>query len=201
MIEDHPRTNYIPQEVHPMAAERFAAKVDTNGPISLVRGVTGNCHVWTAGTFTSPHDGTGQFGEEYGKFTYEGRNVGAHRFAYMQAYGPIQPLIRADGTEVRTVLDHRCRRRNCVRPDHLEVVDDRTNNRRGHSPAARNATKTHCAKGHPYDDTNTYIEFTKAHPSGMRRCRACDRARAAAYRARKRAQAQQTTPTTLERAA
>ena len=38
--------------------------------------------------------------------------------------------------------------------------------------------KTHCPRGHSYDEANTYTP-----PSGGRYCRACGRARAAAYRA------------------
>jgi hypothetical protein len=34
--------------------------------------------------------------------------------------------------------------------------------------AARNAAKTHCPRGHPYDDANTYIS-----PRGSRICRKC----------------------------
>jgi WhiB family transcriptional regulator, redox-sensing transcriptional regulator len=37
-----------------------------------------------------------------------------------------------------------------------------------------NASKTHCAYGHPYDSANTYYT-----PTGERRCRACRRVRVA----------------------
>jgi hypothetical protein len=36
---------------------------------------------------------------------------------------------------------------------------------------SRNARKTHCAKGHPYDQANTYIDGL-----GRRVCRQCRRA-------------------------
>lgn len=35
-----------------------------------------------------------------------------------------------------------------------------------------NADKTHCPRGHPYNEANTYID-----PSGRRRCRTCRRTR------------------------
>lgn len=41
----------------------------------------------------------------------------------------------------------------------------------------RNERKTHCPKGHPYDEANTYV--TK---QGHRLCRACHRERARAQR-------------------
>jgi WhiB family redox-sensing transcriptional regulator len=46
-------------------------------------------------------------------------------------------------------------------------------------PGHRNADKTHCAYGHPYDAVNTYYTA-----NGERRCRAC---RARIARARRRA--------------
>jgi hypothetical protein len=48
--------------------------------------------------------------------------VTAHRYFYEQAYGPVP-----DGL----VLDHLCRVRNCVRPDHMEAVSSTENRRRG----------------------------------------------------------------------
>lgn len=46
----------------------------------------------------------------------------AHRYYYERVYGEIP-----DGAE----LDHLCRSRACVNPEHLEVVDSATNVRRG----------------------------------------------------------------------
>ncbi|MGW3511200.1 HNH endonuclease signature motif containing protein [Streptomyces sp. NPDC000994] len=144
-------------------ADRFAAKVDTNGPVSLIRGVTGRCHIWTGGARSKrPHD-AGMFGEFYGAFHVDGRTVRAHTYAYEQANGPVP-----DGHEV----DHRCRRRNCVRPSHLEAVDHRTNTLRNTGPTAINARKTHCTNGHAFTPANT-----RRRPDNSRRCRACERAR------------------------
>ena len=63
-------------------------------------------------------------------------------------------------------LDHTCRNRRCVNPDHLEPVTRAENVRR----AAR--AKLSCPAGHPYDGTNTYVD-----PSGARQCRTCRRSR------------------------
>lgn len=67
--------------------------------------------------------------------------------------------------------DHLCRRRNCVRPDHLEAVTGMENTRRGLT-GKRNRIKTHCGQGHPFDEQNTYLP-----PSGGRHCKACMKAR------------------------
>ena len=95
-----------------------------------------------------------------------------HRLAYETWVGPIP-----DGLD----LDHLCRNRACVRPEHLEPVTRRTNLLRGEGITARNAAKTHCPQRHPYSGRNLIIR------SGRRRCRTCDLARKAADRRRKAA--------------
>ncbi len=94
----------------------------------------------------------------------------AHRLAYEHACGPVP-----DGLE----LDHLCRQRCCCNPDHLEPVLHATNMQRCDKEAAGrlNRSKTHCLRGHPFDERNTFVR-----PSGARRCRACE---AAAARRRK----------------
>src|SRR6267142_2571668 len=48
-------------------------------------------------------------------------------------------------------LDHLCRVRNCVNPDHLQSVTRKINARRGVSLAAHRARQTHCLRGHPLE--------------------------------------------------
>jgi hypothetical protein len=80
----------------------------------------------------------------------------AHRLSYEHHVGPIP-----DGLQI----DHTCRNRKCVNPEHLEPVTNAENTTRQDHAERR---KTHCPKGHPYDEANTYVD-----PSGARRCRAC----------------------------
>ena len=96
----------------------------------------------------------------------------AHRIVYEALVGPVP-----DGL----VLDHLCRRKDCVRPEHLEPVTQRENLMRGDTENARNAAKAACVNGHAYDAANTYVR-----PEGTRDCRVCRAQREADRRARQR---------------
>ena len=99
---------------------------------------------------------TGARSRGYGSFPMDGLG-GAHRWAYLHLVGPIP-----EGLE----LDHLCRVRHCVRPDHLEPVTHAENMRRG---VWNNRLKTHCVHGHPFDEANTTWWKNK------RSCRTCHR--------------------------
>lgn len=111
----------------------------------------------------------------YGSVGYKGKTWGAHRVSYLLARGELPE---------RQDLDHLCRVRSCINPDHLEPVTRCENLRRGkggRNLAAAALAKTHCPNGHPYSGTNLYIS-----PRGNRDCVACQRQRVRDWRARRK---------------
>lgn len=99
----------------------------------------------------------------YAKFkTCDQRTVLGHRWNYERLVGPIP-----EGKQ----LDHLCRNRRRVRPDHLEPVTAQINVHRGVSFSAVNAAKTHCIHGHEFDDANTRVYYWAGRPH--RACRKC----------------------------
>ena len=94
-----------------------------------------------------------------------GRDVKAHQFSYEIKYGPVP-----EGLEI----DHLCRNPRCVNPVHLEAVTHGENMRRGMSISGRNFRKTHCSRGHAFDEGNTQIKIDNRGRT-HRSCKTCHR--------------------------
>lgn len=92
-----------------------------------------------------------------------GRRFRAHRVIYAAIKGPIPRGLS---------LDHLCRIKRCVNPDHLEAVTHAENVRRGDSGQYQK-DKTHCPKGHEYTPQNTYIGKLRSGKYTSRHCRIC----------------------------
>lgn len=120
------------------------------------------CWEWQG---TKDRDGYGRL------YTYENSKYLAHRWIYERLFGAIPHGMH---------IDHLCRNRCCVNPEHLEVVTPRENALRGETHSARNLAKTHCASGHELAGENLYVDNR-----GWRGCRACRRQAVARYSARK----------------
>ena len=115
----------------------------------------GDCWGWLGGSTSNG----------YGGFTLVDRKTSAHRYAYEHLVGPVP-------TEL--TLDHLCRVRRCVNPNHLEVTTRGQNVLRGVGVTAVNARKTECLRGHQFDVAR----------SGRRHCRRCSAKKTADYRRR-----------------
>ena len=124
-------------------ARYFWAKVNKDGRV--VRPELGPCWEWTA---AKNPKGYGEFGG------VPGRTHLAYRLLFEDVRGPVPPGMQ---------LDHLCRNKGCVNPDHLEVVTPRENSFR--------ARKTHCKRGHELAGDN----LLSVRRGEGRRCRACTR--------------------------
>ena len=84
-----------------------------------------------------------------------------HRVIWEAEHGPIPKGM---------TVDHICHERRCLNLAHLQLLTNEENGRaNGHT------LKTHCPRGHAYDDVNTYVNRY-----GHRICRSCARERRAA---------------------
>lgn len=124
---------------------------------------TGNCWEWLAYKMSNG----------YGNFHYKGKTKLAHRISYQIYRGDIPQGLQ---------LDHLCRNRGCVNPDHLEVVTQQENIKRGDICNDNNPRKklTHCKNGHEFTKENTIIVNGKS-----RNCRECHKESMKKYRRNK----------------
>ncbi len=129
-----------------------------------VQPTTDGCWIWTASL--------DEWG--YGKYNARKRTLRAHREAYEALVSPI----------TLPEIDHLCRVRCCVNPDHLEPVTGFENYLRGESPARINSKKTVCKSGHGLSGYNLVTRLRRGRI--VRECRICNVHAVRRYQARKR---------------
>lgn len=123
----------------------------------------GPCMLWEGATQS----------KGYGSVTnHKGSSVLIHRKVWEESRGPIP-----DGM----TIDHLCRQKTCINPDHMEVVTRAENSRRAL------AAQTHCKSGHPLSGENVRLH-TRANGLTYRVCRACRRAENLRFRERQKAE-------------
>jgi HNH endonuclease len=126
--------------------------------------------------FPEPNTGCWLWGgmwnqDGYAVFSDGNKKVSAHRKAYKKFKGLIPNDLE---------IDHKCRVRCCVNPDHLRLLTHTDNTALSiHSKEThRNGRKTFCPRGHLFDEANTFFE-----KNGARKCRTCkSEAKKASYR-------------------
>lgn len=151
------RSCAVQARIYPPLLERFMAKVDRSPEHN-------GCWLWTA---VIDHGGYGRI-----KLSRARKMAGAHRVAYELFKGQIP-----DGLD----LDHLCRNRRCVNPEHLEPVSRRENALRGVAPMIQVHLSGKCKNGlHDLTPENTYNKGS--HGGGQ--CAICARERMRAYRGR-----------------
>lgn len=102
------------RNVHATDTERFWSKVNKSS----------NCWTWAAATYNG-----------YGIFRLDKAARLAHRISYYWAHGPIPEVAE---------VDHMCFTRNCVRPDHLRLLDHQQN---GQNRASANSNSRSGIRG------------------------------------------------------
>ncbi len=130
-----------------------------------VPGLKGPCHECTM----SKSNGYAQVWIGCGS---ERKMILVHKYMWEKKHGPVN-----DDPTLDLVLDHVCRNRACCNVDHLRIVTRYVNSTENNDGVGgTNLRKTHCLRGHPFDEANTKLITPRSKPGKVHReCRECRR--------------------------
>ena len=128
---------------------------------SRIKKTSDDCWEWQGGLYSNG----------YARCRFNGKEHLVHRWAYETFIAMIP-----DGLHCH----HVCYNRACVNPQHLELRTNRDNifDKDSASTALYNMNKTHCKRGHEFNDHNTLVN-----KYGWRYCRTCHKERERSRRA------------------
>lgn len=98
----------------------------------------------------------------YGHIGIEGKIYRAHRISYILFKGPIPSNL---------CVDHICRNRACINPDHLRLLTLKENVLCGEELTAQYKKRTRCKNGHPLVENNLYKSPSSKNRRDCIKCR------------------------------
>lgn len=142
-----------------IVAKRNRSSYTKNPVVRLLRTVEfdeSGCWAWKG---TIDHDG-------YGRVYHLGKKVRAHRLSYELLVGELTPGL---------VVDHVCRNKACINPDHLELVSQSENVKRS-LPTSKNGMTRGKYKKRPTCYRGHFKEWDHQ-ADGYKPCRECQKIR------------------------
>lgn len=102
----------------------------------------------------------------YGNFGLNNKSALSHRVSFTIFKGEIPEGLW---------IDHKCRNRKCVNPNHLRAVTPQVNAMENSDASSRYlAERTHCNHGHEFTHENIYMKIDKVSSKRYRMCKKCD---------------------------
>lgn len=123
--------------------------------MAKVERAEGGCWLWTGARLPNG----------YPVFNIGGRSP-IERYAHRASH-----LLFKDPIPEGYQIDHLCRVKHCVNPEHLEAVTPKVNTQRA-LPYVVRPHRTHCRRGHEFTDENTVWFPVKG--TRRRKCRTCE---------------------------